>query len=53
MFVNQILTAKTWYHGKDASIMEQAFIDLIEEVLSGKGLQDPLIRAQNKINQTL
>ena len=53
VFVSQILTAKTWYHGKDASVMEQAFIDLIEEVLSGKGLQDPLIRAQNKINQTL
>jgi len=53
VFVNQILTAKSWYHGKNAPVAEQALIDLIDEILSGSPYQEAFSRAQNKINQTL
>ena len=52
-FVKQTLTAKSWYTGRDAGAAEQAFIDLIETMVTGGILEDELITAENKINQTL
>jgi len=53
VFVNQILTAQSWYHGKNAKVADQALIDLIDETLDGIPYPEAFSRAQNKINQTL
>jgi len=52
-FVKQTLTAKSWYTGRDAQAAEQALIDLIDAVLDGALVEDELVTAENKINQTL
>lgn len=53
VFASQILTSESWYKGRDAEVMEQTFIDLINAALSGGELEQELIIAQNKVNQTL
>ncbi|MBI5369871.1 extracellular solute-binding protein [Candidatus Uhrbacteria bacterium] len=53
IFASQVLTAQSWYHGRDAGAMEQAFIDLIGATLSGSDTQEILTITQNKVNQTL
>ena len=52
IFVNQLLTAESWYHGKDAQVVEEAFVDLIDNALSGDVLENLVKAAQNKVNQT-
>jgi len=52
VFANQLLTSKSWYRGKDASVVEEAFSSLIKEALEGKELGESLGKAQNKVNQT-
>lgn len=53
IFAGQLLTAKSWYHGNDAGVMETAFSDLIEKTLTGEQELNVLIKeAQNKVNQT-
>ena len=52
-FANQVLTAKSWYHGNDAGVMEQAILDAIDSVLSGTEAENALRTAENKVNQTL
>lgn len=44
-FVDQLLTAKTWYHGADVAAMEEALRDLIDAVLAGT------TQAENAIEQ--
>ena len=51
-FVSQVLTAKSWYKGKDAQVMEEAFQSLIDELLAGEEVEKTVGIAQNKINQT-
>lgn len=53
VFSSQTLTAKSWYKGRNAQAVEQAFSDLIESVLSGAKIEQELTKAQNKVNQTL
>lgn len=53
IFASQALTAETWYAGRDAAAMEEAFLTLIEEVLEGQPAEAAVQRAQNKVNQTL
>ncbi len=53
VFSSQTLTAESWYRGTDAQAVEKAFSDLIDAALSGKKLENELIIAQNKVNQTL
>lgn len=53
-FASQVLTAKTWYGGKDIATAESALSDLIDTVLAGT--TDPtqaLKLAVQKVNQTL
>jgi ABC-type glycerol-3-phosphate transport system substrate-binding protein len=54
VFAQQVLTAKSWYHGNDRAVMENAFKEMINAVLI-TGI-DP-IKAANlaaqKIQQTL
>lgn len=52
-FANQTLTAKSWYKGKDAEVMESAFMDFIDQVLNGNDTTKAIQDAQNKVNQTL
>lgn len=52
-FVSQILTARSWYEGRDAQAAEQAIIELIEEVVDGAPVKKAVSIAENKINQTL
>lgn len=54
VFASQILTAKSWYRGKDVSAMEQAFAELIESQVYGTSeLKDAINLAASKINQTI
>lgn len=53
VFAKQLLTAKSWYVGKDAAVAETAFLDLIDATVAG-GDADKLIRdTSNKVSQTL
>ncbi len=52
IFASQLLTASSWYRGKNAEVMEKAFIDLIDQVLRGDDTTRAIQDAQNKVNQT-
>ncbi|MEK9157176.1 MAG: extracellular solute-binding protein [Patescibacteria group bacterium] len=52
-FVEQILTAQSWYHGTDAQAMDAAFEDLATEVLSGnREAEDAIDDAAEVVAQT-
>ncbi len=53
IFAGQTLTADSWYRGGDAAVAEEAFLDLIDEFLSGAEQERSLKDAQNKVNQSL
>ncbi len=36
-FASQLLFARSWYHGKNPTSMEQAFLDMITDALGAKG----------------
>ncbi len=53
-FVSQVLTAKSWYHGKNALAAEQAIKDIITSVISGARIAaDAINLGAQKVNQTL
>lgn len=58
-FAKQLLTAKSWYRGRDAIKAEEHFLGMIEEVFKPAALNDPAIyqkavnNAANKIGQTM
>ena len=52
VFASQMLTAKSWYHGKDDAGSEQAFSDLIYTVLNGNDLRQAVINASNRVGET-
>ncbi len=52
-FVQQILTAQSWYHGTDAKAMEAAFENLATEVLAGnRDAEDAINDAAKIVAQT-
>lgn len=53
IFAGQTLTADSWYKGGDASVAEEAMLDLIDAFLSGDEQERALKDAQNKVNQSL
>ncbi|KKW32637.1 MAG: Extracellular solute-binding protein family 1 [Candidatus Uhrbacteria bacterium GW2011_GWA2_52_8d] len=53
IFAGQTLTAESWYRGSDASVAEEAFLDLIDAFLEGSEQERALKDAQNKTNQSL
>lgn len=54
IFANQLLTAKSWYTGKNATLTENAFRDMIAQVAANKILPREAIRfTQDIISQTL
>ncbi len=53
-FAEQVLTAQTWYRGKDIAAAEEALYGLVDAILSGTIEPTNAIKtAANKINQTL
>ena len=53
VFASQLLTAESWYHGKEFEKAEKAFERLIEAVRSGDEADKAFDIAQNAISQTL
>jgi len=53
IFATQVLTAKSWYRGKNALLAENALLDLITSVLAGEDAVRAIQQAQSKVNQTL
>ncbi|MFC1612564.1 ABC transporter substrate-binding protein [Patescibacteria group bacterium] len=53
-FVAQVLTAESWYKGKNASATETALREIITDVLQGtRTLEEALKFGVSKVNQTL
>ncbi len=52
-FASQLLTAKTWYHGNNATAAEGALLTAIDDVLLGSDPSDALKLAALKVNQTV
>jgi multiple sugar transport system substrate-binding protein len=53
-FVSQVLTARSWYQGKDAQAAEEAFLEMIEQVNKGEVEPKNALRlAAKKVEQTL
>ena len=53
-FANQVLTAKSWYHGRDALAMENVFRKMIKAVVEGKNTaQEAIDFAASQVNRTL
>ena len=54
VFASQVLTAESWYRGDDASVVEEAILDYVDDYLSGiESPERELGVAQSKVNQTL
>lgn len=52
-FANQLLTAKTWYHGDNVAAMEETFRRMIEQVVGGEKTPDEAIaEAAKAVNAT-
>lgn len=53
VFASQVLTAVTWYRGKDPLTMEAALGELIDRIVLGAQIPDVIRQAVEKINQTI
>ncbi len=53
VFASQVLTASTWYRGKDPKTMEGALVEMIDSVVNGAPIPNAVQLAQEKIAQTL
>ncbi len=52
VFASQMLTAKSWYHGKNDTVSEQSLSDLIYAVLNGVELRKSVTNAANRVSET-
>jgi ABC-type glycerol-3-phosphate transport system substrate-binding protein len=53
VFADQMLTAKSWYHGKNEAGYEKAFGDLINNVLNGAKIHEAVSNAVNAVYETM
>lgn len=54
VFAEQVLTAKSWYRGKNANAAEKIFSEMIDETVSGQGKIEEIISlAAKRIQQTM
>lgn len=54
VFVEQILTAKSWYRGKDPNAAEKIFSQMIDEAVTGQNkIEDVINLAARRIQQTI
>lgn len=53
-FVEQVLTAKSWYRGKNVQVAEEAFDEMIDLVNKGeRKIEDIIEQAASKVQQTI
>jgi len=54
-FAAQVLTAKSWYKGRDSNAMELIFADIIDSMVAGKEKKplEPINIAASRVQQTL
>lgn len=53
IFAGQTLTADSWYKGSNATVAEEAMLDLIDAFLAGDEQERAIKDAQNKVNQSI
>lgn len=54
IFASEVPTAKSWYHGTDASAAESAFKDMIRQMIAGENDPSKILGiAATKVNQTI
>ncbi len=53
VFADQMLTAKSWYRGKNEAGYEKAFADLINNVLNGGKIHESVSNALNAVYETM
>jgi len=54
VFASQVLSAKNWYHGNDATAVESVFSDMVGEQLSGQADTVRILElGATKVNQTI
>lgn len=55
VFTSQVLTAKSWYKGRNATAAEEAIKEMIDQVVknTGERLQDIINQAASRIQQTI
>ncbi len=53
VFAGQTLTADSWYRAGDATVAEEAMLNLIDAFLAGDEQERALKDAQNQVNQSL
>jgi ABC-type glycerol-3-phosphate transport system substrate-binding protein len=54
VFAEELLTAKSWYKGKDAKAAEKIFAEMIDNTVKGQGKIEDIIRlAATKVQQTI
>ncbi|MCH7759515.1 hypothetical protein IID20_04110, partial [Patescibacteria group bacterium] len=52
-FARGVLTAQTWYRGKNYSLVEEAFQEMVESVLKGeRSVKEAIKMAAQKVNLT-
>lgn len=52
VFAGQLLTAQSWYKGRNPAVTEAAFGSLIDAIRNGVDAEKSIKDAQNKVNQT-
>jgi len=52
VFASEMLTAKSWYRGKNDAGAEQALSDLIYSALNGGNIRDAVTNAANRVEET-
>lgn len=52
-FAVQVLTAKSWYKGKNAAAAETALLDAIDQVLAGAEAREVLNTTATRVNQSI
>ena len=54
VFADQLLTAKSWYQGKDSNAMELIIADMIDSVIMGEEeLEDAVRLGVQRVQQTI
>ncbi|MFZ2681692.1 MAG: extracellular solute-binding protein [Patescibacteria group bacterium] len=51
-FAEQVLTAQSWYRGRDADAMEKALNDFADQILAGNDPEETVNRAAQVVRQT-
>jgi len=52
IFADQILTAQSWYRGKDSNATEIIFKDMINDIIEGEKIDDALDLAASRVSLT-